>query len=151
METAAYKIDTTGCFQSRNTATQEIIPVVDNYVPYSGDTLVYLYCTKGTIHVELDGGDVIFHGAPTVRFFEGGLPLVGQYTGRVWVRKSCEDAEVYAVFENYKDDDRRELAYYSSPYDQNRGVKLRDLRDGVIYQVIGRTHGEPMVKKIEIL
>ena len=150
MQTKTYEIDSQGFFKSKGGARDIVVEVADNYIPYSGDTLVCVYCTKGTIHVEVEGDVPAYHGAPTVRFFEGGLPLVGQYVAKVWVRKSSEDAQVYAVFENYSEHDRRDLAYYSAPYDQEYGVKLRDLRDGTCYQVVGRNGGTtPFLKRIE--
>ncbi len=83
--------------------------------------------------------------------------MAGQYAGKVWVRKSSPDAQVYAVFENFPEEDRRGLCYYSSLYDQNRGVKLRDStnrqsggdqRDGATYQVMGRNSGSPMLERL---
>ncbi len=150
MQAYSYSIDSHGFFRSagRNEHIQ-ILVEEDGAVPYAGDTLLYLYCTRGTIHVELEGADpIIFHGMPTVRFFEGGLPLVGQYSGKVWVRRSSADAQVYAVFESYDSEERRALAYYSPLYDQNRGVKLRDPRDGTIYQILGRMEGAPMLEQL---
>ncbi len=149
MQTKSYEIDSHGVFKSKGKARDFITLVEDNYVPYKGDTLVSIYCTKGSIHVELEGDVPAYHGVPTVRFFEGGLPLVGQYAGKVWVRKSCEDALVYAVFENYSEEDRRDLAYYSALYEQELGVKLRDPRDGSLYQVVGRNGGiTPLLKRV---
>ena len=150
MQTHSYTIDTAGVFRSSNVCGHVIVEVAeDGPVPYAGDTLLYVYCTRGTIHVELEGtGSVIYHGTPTVRFFEGGLPFVGQYAGKVWIRRHSTEARVYAVFENYPEDDRRALAYYSALYDQNRGVKLRDPRDGAVYQVVGRMSGTPMLEQL---
>lgn len=150
MQTPSYIIDGQGFFKTTGKKHHVITIVEDNYIPYSGDNLLYVYCTKGTIHVEVEGDVPAYHGAPTVRFFEGGLPFVGQYAAKVWVRKSSEDAQVYAVFENYNENDRRDLAYYSAPYNQEYGVKLRDLRDGTCYQVVGRNGGTtPLLKRIE--
>ena len=149
MHTHSYKIDTQGVFKSFASQEQTIVEVEDNFVPYCGDNLLYVYCSRGTIHVELDATDpIIYHGSPTVRFFEGGLPMAGQYAGKVWVRKSSAEARVYAVFENYPEEDRRALVYYSARYEQNRGVKLRDPRDGAIYQVVGRNSGTPMLERL---
>lgn len=149
MQTTSYIIDTQGFFKSTGKRDHVIVEVVDNYVPYAGDNLLYVYCTRGTIHIELDSSEpVIYHGMPTVRFFEGGLPMAGQYAGKVWVRKDSPEARVYAVFENYPEEDRRGLCYYSSLYDQNRGVKLRDPRDGSVYQVVGRMSGTPLLERL---
>jgi hypothetical protein len=149
MLTTSYNIDIQGFFKSMGKRDHIIVEVEDNYIPYSGDNLLYVYCTRGTIHVEIDGSEpIIYHGMPTVRFFEGGLPMAGQYAGKVWVRKSSSDAQIYAVFENYPEEDRRALSYYSSIYDQNRGVKLRDPREGAVYQVVGRNRGTPMLERL---
>jgi hypothetical protein len=91
----------------------------NNMVQRGGETLLSLYCSKG------GSFDVVFPELTLksvdgkVKMFKGGLPLIGQCSPPKIVRNS-PTTKVYAVYELYGKEKRRELAQYS--FKDNVGV-----------------------------
>jgi hypothetical protein len=121
-----FTIDCNGYYKSAGTAERAIVEIRGEYLPkdYPGDVLVSVYCSVGSIVVEI--GDVIYAGQSSYNFFQSGLPLTGQYTGPIRITANASQARVYAVYEKYDALDRELLASYRAPYDVSYGVKLRD-------------------------
>lgn len=125
-----FTIDCNGYYKSAGTAERAIVEIRGEYLPkdYPGDVLVSVYCSVGSIVVEI--GDVIYAGQSSYNFFRtsvsSGLPLTGQYTGPIRITANASQARIYAVYEKYDTLDRELLASYRAPYDVSYGVKLRD-------------------------
>jgi hypothetical protein len=125
-----FTIDCNGYFKSAGTAERVTVEVCGDYLEkeYPGDVLVSVYCSVGSIVVEI--GDVIYAGQSSYNFFRtsvsSGLPLTGQYTGPIRITANASQERIYAVYEKYDTLDRELLASYRAPYDVSYGVKLRD-------------------------
>ena len=104
----------------------------------SGDTLLRVWTDTGT-DFKFKIGDCPFESVNgEVKLFEGGLPLIGQYGGYIFIYTDTID-KVYAEFENYENIWRNRLARFheESPSDKSKGVKLRRVNSEKPDYIIG--------------
>jgi len=104
-----------------------------------GDTLLRIWATT---NFKFAIGDCKFESVNgEVKFFEGGIPLIGQYSGFIFIYTEGVE-KVFAEFENYDDTFRKKLATFQSESDQSQGVKLRGGSNGQSDHIIGG-RGDP--------
>jgi len=106
----------------------------------SGDTLLRVWTDTGT-DFKFKIGDCPFESVNgEVKLFEGGLPLIGQYGGYIFIYTDTID-KVYAEFENYEDIGRlwltRGTFHEESTSDKSKGVKLRRVNSEKPDHIIG--------------
>jgi len=89
-----------------------------------GDTLLRVWTDTGTDFTFRIGDRQFESVNGEVKLFEGGIPLVGQYGGYIFIYSDKID-KVYAEFENYEDVYRTKLAKFHEYSCSDRGVKLR--------------------------